>query len=113
MNRLLIAAFGLVALSGAALAQDITTAHLDALDANDDGAVDATEFDAYMVAAFKTIDKNGDGYVTLVEATGYLSPEQFAAANTNGDDGLSEAEFVAVAKADFARADLDKDGKLN
>jgi Ca2+-binding EF-hand superfamily protein len=113
MNRLLIAAFGLVALSGAALAQDITTAHLDALDANDDGAVDATEFDAYMVAAFKTIDKNGDGYVTLVEVTGYLSPEQFAAANTNGDDGLSEDEFVAVAKADFTKADLDQDGKLN
>ena len=113
MQRLLIAAVGLVALSGAALAQDITAGHLDALDANDDGAVDATEFDAYMVAAFKTIDKNGDGYVTLVEATDYMSPEQFAAANTNGDDGLSEAEFVAAANADFAKADLDKDGELN
>ena len=61
----------------------------------------------------RRIDKNGDGYVTLVEATGYMSPEQFAAANTNGDDGLSEAEFVAAANADFAKADLDKDGKLN
>ena len=54
MQRLLIAAVALFALSGAALAQDITAGHLDALDANDDGAVDATEFDAYMVAAFKT-----------------------------------------------------------
>lgn len=113
MQRLLIAAAGLLALSGAALAQDVTTAHLDALDANDDGGVDATEFDAYMVAAFKTIDKNGDGYVTLVEATGYMSPEHFAAANANGDDGVSEAEFAAAAKADFAKADLDADGKLN
>ena len=67
MKTLLIAAAGVLALSGAAFAQDITTGHLDAIDANDDGAVDATEFDAYMVAAFKTIDQNGDGYLTLVE----------------------------------------------
>lgn len=113
MRSLLIAAAGLVALAGAALAQDITTNHLDALDANDDGAVDATEFDTYMVAAFKSIDANGDGYVTLVEATGYLTPEQFAAANANGDDGLSEEEFLAAAKADFANADLDKNGALD
>ena len=113
MRTLLIAFAGALALSGAAWAQDITTGHLDALDANDDGAVDATEFDAYMVAAFTSIDKNGDGYVTLVEVTGYMTPEQFAAANTNGDDGLSQAEFLAAAKADFAQADKDQNGALN
>ncbi len=42
-----------------------------------------------------------------------MTPEQFAAANTNGDDGLSEGEFVTAAKADFAKADLDTDGTLN
>jgi len=113
MKTLMIAAAGLLALSGAALAQDITTAHLDAIDANDDGSVDAAEFDTYMVAAFKTIDKNGDGYVTLVEVEGYMTPEQFAAANVNGDDGLSESEFSTAARADFAKADLDSDGTLN
>lgn len=113
MHRLLIAVAGFLALSGAALAQDITSAHLAAVDANGDGAVDATEFETYMVAAFRTIDKDGNGYVTLVEAEGFMSPEQFAAANTNGDDGLSRDEFVAAAEADFARADLDADGKLN
>ena len=113
MKRLLIAAAGLLALSGAALAQDVTTGQLDALDANDDGAVDAAEFDTYMVAAFGSLDANGDGYVTLVESSGYMTPEQFAAANANGDDGLSEPEFVAAAQADFAGADLDKDGVLN
>jgi Ca2+-binding EF-hand superfamily protein len=113
MRTLLIAFAGALALSGAAWAQDITTGHLDALDTNDDGSVDATEFDAYMAAAFTSIDTNGDGYVTLVEATGYMTPEQFAAANTNGDDGLSQAEFVAAAQADFAKADVDQDGSLN
>lgn len=113
MRTLLIACAGALALSGAAWAQDITTGHLDAIDSNDDGAVDAAEFDTYMVAAFKTIDGNADGYVTLVEATGYMSPEQFAAANANGDDGLSEAEFLAAAQADFAMADADGNGKLD
>jgi len=113
MKTLLIAAAGVLALSGAAFAQDITTGHLDAIDANDDGAVDATEFDAYMVAAFKTIDQNGDGYLTLVEVEGYVTPDQFVAANTNGDDGVSEVEFVTAAKADFTKADLNTDGTLN
>ena len=111
--RTLLIACATLALTGAAWAQDITSAHLDALDADDDGAVDATEFDAYMVAAFKTIDTNGDGYVTLAEGEGYVTAEQFAAANANGDDGLSEGEFLAAAKADFAKADLDRDEKLN
>lgn len=113
MKRLLLATAGLLALSGAALAQDITTGHLDALDTNDDGAVDAAEFDAYMAAAFDALDANGDGYVTLAESADHLSPEQFAAANTNGDDGLSEAEFTAATQADFAAADRDGDGTLN
>lgn len=113
MRKLLISAATLATLAGAAAAQDITTAHLAALDSNNDGAVDATEFDAYMVAAFGSIDKNGDRHITLVESEGFMTPEQFAAANTNGDGGLSEAEFIAAAKSDFAKADLDQDGKLN
>jgi Ca2+-binding EF-hand superfamily protein len=113
MKSLLAVAAGFLALSGAALAQDITSGHLDALDANDDGTVDAAEFDAYMLAAFESLDANGDGYVTLVEASAVLSPEQFAAANTNGDDGLSESEFVTATRADFATADVDEDGALD
>lgn len=113
MRKLLIAAAGVIAFAGIAGAQEITTGHLAALDTDRDGAVDATEFDTYMVAAFGTIDKNGDRHVTLVEAEGFMTPEQFAAANANGDGGLSQAEFVAAAEADFAKADLDQDGKLN
>ena len=42
-----------------------------------------------------------------------MTPEQFAAANTNGDDGLSPEEFAAAAAADFAAADQDGNGTLN
>ena len=42
-----------------------------------------------------------------------LTPEQFAAANTNGDDGLSLEEMQAQAAADFTAADKDGDGKLD
>jgi hypothetical protein len=113
MNRLLLAVTGFLALSGAASAQDITTSHLAALDANADGTVDLTEFDTYIAGAFEVIDTNDDGYITVVESSGYMTPEQFAAANTNGDDGLSQAELAAATRADFAKADLDGDGALN
>ena len=113
MRTLLIALAGALTVSGAALAQDITTGHLDAMDGNDDGVVEASEFDAYMASAFAAIDTNGDGYVTEAESAGFMTPEQYAAANTNGDDGLSEGEFMAVAKSDFAGADRDGNGQLN
>ena len=51
--------------------------------------------------------------VTEAEGTGFMSPEQYAAGNTNGDDGLSQDEFMAVAKSDFTGADLDGNGALN
>jgi Ca2+-binding EF-hand superfamily protein len=114
MRSFLIACAGALALGGGvALAQDITSGHLDAMDADDDGAIDATEFAAFMTQAFTTMDANGDGYVTEVEGASYMSPEQFAAANSNGDDGVSQAEFLAASQADFQTADQDGDGVLN
>ena len=62
---------------------------------------------------FARLDANGDGYVTVVESSVALTPEQFAAANANGDDGLSLEELQAQAAADFAAADKDGDGKLD
>jgi Ca2+-binding EF-hand superfamily protein len=113
MRSFLIACAGALALSGAALAQDITTGHLDAMDADDNGTVDAAEFDTFMGQVFTTLDTNGDGYISLAESAGFMSADQFAAANTNGDDGLSAAEFTAATQADFAAADRDGSGALN
>ena len=93
----------------------ITTGHLAAIDANGDGAVDQAEFDAFVVAArSRRSTPTATAIVTLVEAQAAgMTPEQFAAANTNGDDGLSQEEFAAAAAADFAAADQDGDGMLN
>jgi Ca2+-binding EF-hand superfamily protein len=113
MRSFLIACAGALLLGGVAVAQDVTTGHLDAMDGNDDGSVDATEFAAFMSQAFTAMDTNGDGYVTATEAAAVMTPEQYAAANTNGDDGISEAEFLSATQADFAAADLDSDGALN
>jgi hypothetical protein len=114
MRNVLFAAAGALALSGAAaLAQDMTTGHVTALDANADGAVDAAELDAWVGQAFARLDANGDGYLTVSESTVVMTPEQWTAANTNGDDGLSRQELQAQAAKDFAAADRNADGKLN
>jgi hypothetical protein len=113
MRKILLACAGGLALSGAALAQDLTTGHLGALDANADGAVDRAELEAWVGQAFESLDTNGDGYVTVTEGTVVMTPEQWAAANTNGDDGLSPAELQAQVAKDFTAADRNADGKLN
>jgi hypothetical protein len=114
MRNFLIACAGAFALGGGvALAQDITTGQLDAMDTNDDGKIDATEFAAFMTQAFTSMDANGDGYVTEAEGANFMSPEQFAAANSNGDDGISQGEFLSASQADFEAADRDGDGVLD
>jgi Ca2+-binding EF-hand superfamily protein len=113
MRTLLIACAGALGLAGAALAQDITTGHLAALDTDGNGAVDAAEYDAFMGQAFTALDKNGDGYVTEAEGAGVITAEHFAAANANGDDGISQQEFQATTAADFERADVDGNGTLD
>ena len=48
---------------------------------------------------FKSVDADGDGQVTLVEAMNAgldWTAEQFAAADTDGSGGLSEEEYKAV-----------------
>jgi hypothetical protein len=114
MRNILVAGAGALALvATAALAQDITTGHVAALDANSDGSVDSAELQAWVGQAFARLDANGDGYVTAAEGSGSMTAEQWAAANTNGDDGLSLAELQAQAEADFAAADRDGDGMLD
>ena len=113
MRTFLIACASALALGGAALAQDMTTGQLGALDANGDGAVDPAELEAWVGQAFTSLDANGDGYLTVTESTQVMTPEQWTAANTNGDDGLSLAELQAQATKDFTAADKNADGKLN
>lgn len=110
------AAAALLLAPGYALAQDqtgLSEGHLDAADTTDDGALTLVEFQAYVKNAFVVLDKNSDGYVTVVEAGPLLTKEQFDAYNTNGDDGISMAEVDAQSAIDFASIDRDGDGSLN
>jgi len=111
-NYLMVCATAL-AFGVSASAQEINTGHLAAIDLNGDQAVDSAEFDAFVASAMSRLDANADGYVTLVEGTVVMTPEQFSAANTNGDDGLSQEELTAAMAADFTAADRDGSGALN
>lgn len=114
MKTILLACAATLVLGGTAWAQQaMTTTALQALDTGGDGAVDEGELMAFMDKAFKALDKNGDGYVTIVESEVVLTPEQFAAANTNGDDGISLQEWQDQAAKDLAAADRDGNGKLD
>jgi Ca2+-binding EF-hand superfamily protein len=48
---------------------------------------------------FSKLDENGDGYVTVEEAVGKITPEAFSKADINHDGKLSLAEF-STAKLD-------------
>lgn len=115
-THLIAAAAALLLAPGYAMAQDqtgLTEGHLDAADTTNDEAVSVEEYQAYVKAAFATLDKNGDGYVTWVEAQPILTQAQYDTFNTNGDDGISIAEIEAQAAVDHASADQDGDGLLN
>lgn len=106
-------AAALVAAATALSAQAITTNHLGALDSDGDGAVDRAEFERFMQVTFTKLDANGDGVLTVKEASSVIPADAFAAADSNGDGKLSRSEFTAVVTEDFRKADLDGDGKLN
>ncbi len=110
---LALAVTAVLASAAAAMAQGMTTDHLAALDSNKDGAVDRSEFEAFMRTTFTTLDANGDGFLTVTETSAVIPAEAFPAADADGDGKLSSREFAATVTADFAKADLDGDGRLN
>ncbi len=112
MRTILILA-GALALGTTAHAQQLTSGHLAAIDANGDGVVDRTELDTFIAESFAKLDTNKDGYLTVGEATVTMTPEQFAAINANKDGGVSREEFAAQIQKDFAAADKDGNGVLN
>ncbi|MEZ2129263.1 MULTISPECIES: EF-hand domain-containing protein [unclassified Sinorhizobium] len=82
------------------------------LDTNSNGAVDRSEYQAFMNTAFATLDKNKDGNLQKDEASQVLTPAQFAATDSNGNGRISRDEFMTRVMADFAAADRSKDGNL-
>jgi hypothetical protein len=99
-------------LPGAGIAQTLTSEHMERLDTNDDGAVDATEMGAFMGAAFDHLDANGDGALSAAETEDILTPAQFATLDDDGNGGVSQSEFLAQGRDDVRAADKDGDRKL-
>ena len=93
-------------------------------DTNKDGFVDRSEWAAGQEARFKLLDTNGDGKLTkdeLFVGTGVPPSDRqirsqatyFGLLDSDKDGVVSKAEFLAQAERNFARCDLDKDGRIN
>ena len=98
-------------------------------DANKDGAVDRAEWKAGQEARFKRLDANGDGKLNQDElfartpATGNSvlpSDRQagrqsayFQRLDADKDGQVTLVEFMAQADRNFARCDLDKNGRID
>ena len=98
-------------------------------DANKDGWVDKAEWKAGQEARFKELDTNKDGKLSQDElfartpaAPGNVLPSDrqyerqsafFQLMDSDKDGSVSKSEFMAQADRNFARCDLDKDGRIN
>jgi hypothetical protein len=92
-------------------------------DTNKDGFVDRAEWDAGQEARFKELDADKDGKLTKEElfaqsrSTADRALERqdafFRRMDADRDGFVSKAEFMAQAGKNFARCDLDKDGRIN
>ena len=98
-------------------------------DTNKDGAVDRAEWKAAQEARFKQLDANGDGKLTQDELfartpaignsvlpTDRQAQRQsayFQLLDADKDGVVTLAEFMAQADRNFARCDLNKDGRID
>jgi hypothetical protein len=98
-------------------------------DTNRDGFVDRSEWSVGQEARFKQLDTDNDGRLSKDEmfsrarqAPGQVMPSDrqlerqdrfFQQVDRNRDGFVSKDEFVGQADRNFARCDLDKDGRTN
>ena len=98
-------------------------------DTNKDGAVDRGEWKVAQEARFKQLDTNGDGKLTQDELfartpaignsvlpTDRQAQRQstyFQLLDADKDGVVTLAEFMAQAERNFARCDINKDGRID
>ncbi|WP_455269880.1 EF-hand domain-containing protein [Rhizobium herbae] len=86
--------------------------HKDKLDSNSNGAVERSEYQAFMTTAFTNLDKSKDGSLQSVEVSQILTAEQFSQSDVDHNGVVSQSEFMKRVMADFAAADRSGDGNL-
>jgi hypothetical protein len=98
-------------------------------DTNKDGVVDRAEWKAAQEARFKQLDANGDGKLTQDElfartpaiGNSVLPTDRqvqrqstyFQLLDADKDGVVTLAEFMAQADRNFARCDINKDGRID
>lgn len=95
---------------------------LEAADLDGDGAVTLSEFTETRTRRFATLDKNGDGHLSM-DDLGRLASQRAGAreriqqvlrdADTDGDGRVNAAEYNAATPGLFARLDANHDGRLS
>lgn len=109
----LTAALVLLPVAGPLAAQELPGEALAIIDTSGDGILARDEIDAFVVAIAAAMDANEDGSIDAAEAAAALSAEQIAAVDSNGDGILSPEELAVVVRADFAAADTDGNGLID
>jgi Ca2+-binding EF-hand superfamily protein len=118
-NLLLLAA-------GLALALPAAANVFADMDANNDGTVSSSEYEAFANTTFNTVDRNHDDKLTLDEIHAFVGisqgrhagPSQFSAAqriqrrDTNGDGIISRSEYTLGAAARFQELDANHNNQL-
>lgn len=95
--------------------------YFDRIDTNHDGVITQAEYVAAATARFNKADTNGSGEITaqqIASSPRMVKREQRFAArevkhmDTNGDGVVSQDEYIAAAKARFAKLDKNGDGYI-
>ncbi|HZH56426.1 EF-hand domain-containing protein [Yanghanlia caeni] len=91
---------------------ELTREHFDHIDTDRSGSISEAEYLEFMEAAFKKLDADGSGGLTLDEVHTLLTPAQFQEVDQNNDGKITLDELIEHVMKDFHRYDANNDGEL-